>query len=336
MKKIIVALFALILAQSVYTQENYSVSWETSTYDTLSSYTSILYEILPDPYIYGEEIEIDFGFNFPFFDNYFTSVNINSNGIGYFSNSEHVYQLFAFEGSYLNHYNLPIFSDWRYANETVDEMGVLKIEWRNVGIDDDIWSSNPTDHRINFQIWLFENGVIEYHFGDTDLSETPFYSEETGFVWEDGESYGPWIGIINDDSESEVYYISGTNDSIFLITDVNSPDIFFDVPVNGQYFRFTPDEVTGISTTQISKTSDITINPNPVQDYFSLRINNNGNSSLYNTEVKIFSTTGQLVQSQEITSPNEKINVSQLPSGFYFVRLLNGNSDEASLKFVKR
>lgn len=336
MKKIIVALLVVVLTQNICSQENYTVGWGNSTYDTLSTYTSILYELLPEPYMGFSEVEINFGFSFPFFDTYFTSVNIDANGIGYFSNSEHVYQLFAFEGGYQNHYNLPIFSDWRYVNETVNEIGVLKIEWRNVGIYDDIESSNPTDHRINFQMWLFENGIIEYHFGETDLTNTPFYSETNGFIWEDGESYGPWIGIINDDSESEVYFLSGTNDDIILITDDDYSDIFYDVPVNGQYFRFTPDEITSIQTEQISRKFDIMIYPNPVYDYFSLKIKNEDNSLLNKTEVKIFSTTGKLVKSLKIKSQIEKINVSHLPSGVYFVRILNENNEGISLKIVKK
>jgi len=329
MKNVIVALFTLTFIQSIYSQENYTVNWGTSTYDTLSTYTSILYEILPEPYMSNEEIEIDFGFDFPFFDKYFTSVNIDANGIGYFSNSEYVFQLFAFEGSYLNHYNLPIFSDWRYANETVDEMGVLKIEWRNVGIDDDIWSSNPTNHRINFQMWLFENGVIEYHFGDTDLSETPFYSEETGFVWEDGESYGPWIGIINDDSESEVYYISGTNDSIFLITDSDNADIYFDVPVIGQYFRFTPDEVTDIQTEQISKLNEIAIYPNPGHDLINVRI-------AVQSVFELFDMNGQLVLKENFIGTEGTVNSTFLQQGTYVYRITSSDGLFETGKWVKQ
>lgn len=331
MKNIIITLLLLILTQSIYSQDNYTVTWGTSTYDTLSNYTSILYEILPEPYMTGE-VEIDFGFDFPFFDNYFSSVNIDANGIGYFANSEYVYQIFPFEGEYLNHYNLPIFSDWRYEYDMVGEMHVLKVEWRNVGIYDDIESSNPTYHWINFQAWFFENGIIEYHFGDTDLSATPFYSEETGFVWEDGESYGPWIGIINDDSESEVYYISGTNDSIFLITDSDNADIYFDVPVIGQYFRFTPDEVTSVPTEEISKINNIDIFPNPGTVKMQVRVAVQHPQST----VELYDISGNLVTRQDIAGQWSEVNTIFLPQGTYVYRITSSSGLMETGKWVKQ
>jgi len=335
MKKTIWLLFLLICTLNNYSQNNYTVSCGSSSYDTLTTYTSILYELLPEPYMSNDEVDVNFEFSFPFFDSNFNSVTIDSDGVGYFPGSDSVYNLSLFTGEFTNHVFSPIFSDWRYTYDTTGILDILKVEWRNIGIADDIEGPAPTDHRINFQWWFYENGVIEIHFGEIDLANTPYYSETDGFIWDNGESYGPWIGIANN-NESEVYFVSGTNSDINVITNSDSIDIFYDIPPYGNYFRFTPDEVTSIHSVEMTNSADYIIFPNPVKDVFSVKLKDKNNTSVFKTELKIYSSTGELVKSKLITNSDDLINISALPSGIYFVRLISEKFQSAPMKLVKQ
>lgn len=335
-KNIILILCILFSTHQLFSQQNYSVSWGTTSYDTLSDYTSVIYELLPEPLLGHEEVEINFGFNFPFFDSYFSSVTIDGDGYGYFANATG-YNLYLFTGEFESHLEsgLPIFSDWRFMTDTTGVLDILKLEWRNVGIYDDVTSASPTDHSINYQIWFFENGIIELHFGETNLTNTPFYHNTTGFIWEDGESYGPWIGIANNEA-SEVYYITGTNSTISVVTSEENADIFYDIPPVGHYFRFLPDELSGMPPDHLSGVTAYTICPNPVLNCFNLNADTGANAPNNNYLVNIYTITGDLVKSQLLKNLNEQINISEFPAGIYLAQLTDEKFMKTTLKLIKR
>lgn len=227
---------------------------------------------------------------------------------------------------------LPIFSQWRYKSDLVDGSKVIKMEWRNVGIYDDIWSSNPTDHRINYQVWFYENGIIELHFGEMDLENTPFYNESTGFIWSDGESYGPWLGISNLDI-TEMYYLTGTLDNISIITMEDSLDIFYEVPEFGRYFRWIPNEVVANNKILKPADNDFIIRNNPAGDYMGISFKND---LFINSDLEIFSLSGKLVKRQRINKSNEQIDVAHLSPGIYLINLKDKNSRTVSVKLIKK
>lgn len=68
------------------------------------------------------------------------------------------------------------------------------------------------------------------------------------------------------------------------------------------------------STTEISAADNIRIYPNPSSDFVFLE----GPEWASNARVEIFGSTGQLLLQQAFT---EKVNISNLPAGVYFVRL---------------
>ena len=336
MKKIIILIVSVVFSTiQLFSQQNYRVSWGTTSYDTLTDYTSIIYELLPEPLLGHEEIEISFGFNFPFFDSYFNSISIDADGYGYFANAPG-YNLYMFTGEYESHLEsgLPIYSDWRYMTDTTGVLDILKIEWRNVGIYDDVTSTSPTDHRINFQTWFYENGIIELHFGETDLTNTPFYNNTDGFIWEDGESYGPWIGIAKNDA-SEVYYITGTNSDIFVVTSEENADIYYDIPHLDHYFRFLPDELSGLPPESLPETIAYSIYPNPVMNCFIFKADHEVSGSYINSGVKIFTISGELVKSQNLRNINEQIDISEFPAGIYFVQLIDEKFMRITRKIIK-
>jgi len=73
---------------------------------------------------------------------------------------------------------------------------------------------------------------------------------------------------------------------------------------------------TGISN---NYTSEFKIFPNPASGKFYLNVNEP-------TEIGIYSITGQLVKQQLVASSKNSVNVNDLQSGVYFVKMMNNNS----------
>lgn len=323
MKKIFFCLFLFIINFKVISQQSYSVSWGNANYDTLTNFTSILDDILMSPLIGTQEVELNFGFNFPFFDSLYNSIIVKGDGVAYFPDGLD-YNMFLFSGEYQNHLfsGLPIHSDWRFISDSINGLNVLKVEWRNVGIEDDVTDSIPTNHRINFQTWFFANGVIEIHFGEIDLANTSFYSDTSGFIWSDGESYGPWVGIANNDL-SKVYFVSGTNTNISVMTTVDSANIFYDIPPYGRYFRFTPTNITGVYAEAGSLGKVFSIYPNPSSSTAFIKYYLSQTSEV---SLRIYDALGETVMKLPLSIQTKGVQDYQLechnlPSGLYLVEL---------------
>jgi len=332
MKKSVLLTSLMFYATTMVSQTNYMVSWGYSDYDTLSNYISIYDSVAG---MSGVEVNIQFGFSFPFFDSPYSTITLDGDGYGIFPGSPD-YNLFLFASEYESHDFsgiTSIHSDWRYKNDTANGLEILKVEWKDVGIWSDVIDSLPSEHRINFQAWFFENGVIEIHFGNIDLSNTDFYIDSFGFVDFEGGTIGPWVGIGNFDL-SEVYYITGTNSNVSVITLEDSADIFYDVPEYGQFFRFTPNEISGLQP--VAENDEFFIDPNPVTESFTIRHKRQDRILSDNAVVEIYSVQGELVISQLINEGKERINVSQLPAGIYFVRLRNEKFMTINRKVIKQ
>jgi hypothetical protein len=333
MKELILFSFLVLFNLGVFSQPHYNVTWGTTSYDTLTNFTSIPNDVLMSPIISYQETDVSFGFNFPFFDSLYSSITINGDGFAYFPDGTD-YNFFLFTGEFENHLfsGQPIYSDWRYKNEIVAGVNVLKVEWRNVGILDDVFDVNPTYHYINFQTWFYENGTIDIHFGDIDLMNTPYYSTDSGFIWSSGETYGPWIGIVNQD-ESEVYFISGTNNNVTVAFDDNTSDIYYDIPVSGMYFRFTPNGIVGIKSKNKEINTGCNIFPNPASG--KIFIQSAPTVTARNTQLVIYDITGKKVLEKQFISASSlspfEIDVASLENGTYLLHVMN---DET--RFVRK
>ena len=76
-----------------------------------------------------------------------------------------VFNLFMYVGEYTAATtDFPIFRSWRYGNDTINGIKVLKIEWSKVGIPDDLYSDSATEHDLSFQVWFYEKWNNRYSF----------------------------------------------------------------------------------------------------------------------------------------------------------------------------
>ena len=86
---------------------------------------------------------------------------------------------------------------------------------------------------------------------------------------------------------------------------------------------------TNSTTIQKNIISKTTIYPNPVHDILNLISTN-----ITNANIRIIDSKGHLLRQIVTTSNNPKINVSNLPSGMYIIKLISDNKVEVH-KFIK-
>lgn len=88
-----------------------------------------------------------------------------------------------------------------------------------------------------------------------------------------------------------------------------------------------------VGNPEISNTQSLKIFPNPTVDYLNVSCNN----AIANSSILIFNTNGQLLLSMKLKTNYERISISCLSKGMYFVQQIDKNgSIIARLKFVKK
>ncbi|VBB44751.1 Glycosyl hydrolase, family 43 (fragment) [uncultured Paludibacter sp.] len=113
----------------------------------------------------------------------------------------------------------------------------------------------------------------------------------------------------------------------------------FSIVQNPVNFDFTPRHGTIIPITETEKQSLIAkwsssgvnekqklsfnIYPNPAKDYFNITMRDN---ELYNIKIQIIDILGNKIWEKEITTNNERINVSQLNPGAYIINIRKNNA----------
>lgn len=333
MKKYL-GILLVLLSLNCYAQlDNYSGEWGVSTYDTLTNYTSLLWDVLPSPSLYyNTELEIEFGFPFPYFDQIYNELNIS--GMGYVFFGYNWYEIYNYAGFFERHKTMPYKSDWRMQRDTVGT-DILKFEWKDVGILFDIDGSSPTDHRLNFQLWLYENGIIEYHYGDIDLKNTPWYNINTGFTNLEGMIVGPWVMIVRRMIEEEHYFLCNNDSISFFSGGAQSGDIFHCIPEYGTYFRFIPNEVVNTKGIALNKEKTFYVSPNPVADKFLISMPQKINLGTDKPLLEIYSQTGVKVFSENINL-SAKTDISHLPSGYYTACLFDTQGKKYNSKLIKK
>jgi hypothetical protein len=80
------------------------------------------------------------------------------------------------------------------------------------------------------------------------------------------------------------------------------------------------------------KNEQLAIYPNPVKDEFQITLNSDLNSSVYN--LFISDIIGKTVFKQQVNA-NQRVNISHLPSGIYFVTVNNTQNVLLNFKFIK-
>ena len=166
------------------------------------------------------------GFPFPFFDQHFSHLNLEVSSRLVFD-SGHLYFLDPLAMVHLVDAPQAVISthQWQEGSQQV-----FAIQYHEVAL------KNDTSKRVNFQVRLFENGTVEYHFGDSD----PINPATDLFL-------GPYSGLYHASSVSPVTFAEGHNligppqqpkDTVFSGTPAYLSFTLGGIPDEGQIFRF--------------------------------------------------------------------------------------------------
>lgn len=85
-----------------------------------------------------------------------------------------------------------------------------------------------------------------------------------------------------------------------------------------------------VSVTEYTKKNKIKLYPNPAQDYITI---SDAENQLENTHMEILNSLGQLVLTETING-NERIDISHLPDGIYFIQLKSSDINFSSQKLL--
>lgn len=122
-------------------------------------------------------------------------------------------------------------------------------------------------------------------------------------------TYGPYVVRVRFNNKA---IPTDTAISTFIVTKCGAPTI--------------------VPTTVTTSESDITIHPNPATATLNVSI---GAATNVKT-IDVYSVTGRLISTQAATGSSTAINVEYLPSGIYFVKLLNAQGNVVTTRKFNR
>ena len=198
---------------------------------------------------------------------------------------------------------------------------ILKMEWKNVGF----FGDQTGNDYINFQVWLYENNnIIEYHYGDSDINNPISYDYESG----PSVLLFPLVDLVNEDFIEDGYILNGLPNSptLSIVNNDNPPSVLHldgDIP-SGTTYRFTPSNDMNVKE---KEKENFMVYPNPATNI--IYIKNSKNS--YDATSFIYDHLGRLI----MTSKNEKLDISILSKGIYYIQVKNDSESITNLKFIK-
>ncbi|MBK9985281.1 MAG: T9SS type A sorting domain-containing protein [Saprospiraceae bacterium] len=320
MKALIIFLLACYFALSYRhlsaQSAGYTIESFQGVYTELEDYESVGILALGSPIW---EMEFDFNFQFPFYGALYDKMIYNAEGWGMFTDDEdESTYLMDYTGSYawddLNDTS-NITSDVRFSHVTFNNMQAFVLQYTKMGFFADP-VANSFDTYMNFQIWFFENGVMEVHFGEMHMDGTPIYEPGKGFYCyttsggvDTNEVCGPHVGISNPYDRDDGIAVSGSYDDFEITSDIY--DNLTTLPPPGWIIRFKPTSVGLFDPAP--QNNHIIIAPNPASSYILI--------PNVASKVLIYADSGKIVYEGV---PSEKIlSVSNLTPGIYFTKIIS-------------
>lgn len=217
------------------------------------------------------------------------------------------------------------FSSIQYQVTGESPNRILKVEWDECGLYDEISDFGTTTVRLNFQTWIYESGgIIEYRFGPNTFNAD---SLQIDFL-----SSGIILGFDYDYYDGTFYTASGNPDAPeWTLTDdfylwYYSGANLSGVPVEGTVYRFGP--AVNIAETDTPAPNFFTY-PNPTAGSAWIQ---NGTEA---AEFRVFDATGRSIHTCFLGAGNQ----SQLPSeawaaGTYTIRSVTPSGQSTSVRLL--
>jgi hypothetical protein len=231
------------------------------------------------------------------------------------------------------------FSDLSYKVDEIQGEQVLKFEWKNLGLIEQIESDGISTDFVNFQLWLFEkSNKIEFRYGPSSLTKSNFeeyFSSRDGFL----------CGLIDFDSGLEnitknSFLISGPptnprieygNEIIYDNNGFGAGTGLSDFPDEGTVYRFIWDKTTSSHNVRSLTEAKLEIYPNPASDFLIIKTLEEN----VDVSIEIFGLDGMR---QQITHDFQEnlVDISSLSPGFYLLVYRMGAVNVESVLFYKK
>lgn len=125
-------------------------------------------------------------------------------------------------------------------------------------------------------------------------------------------------------------YMDYVDDAVMVMFSNDQKTITQNTMVGPRASLLNSNGCTVLSTTEVEKVNAITVYPNPAKSYISV-----ASPSMVINKIEIFGNDGRLVKSVALKTDNDKIDISGLTSGIYYIRTYNKGNYIKSLKFIK-
>ncbi len=303
LRYILIVTLLLIGNRTVFSQA-YTFTNTTGTYIPITSSLSMTGTALWDDEMY----RIPIGFNFKFYDTYYDSISVESNGVIYFDDNTFFHIYVGFLADLIDRGTTTSLSKIHYKVSGTFPNRTLTIEFKNCG-----FYSDPTSNSyVNFQIVLTEGShKIETKMGTSNVTNpTDCYDGETG----------PLIGLFAADAANTYYYAVALDGKPTNPTLEWMPDdtLFFlnGTPQNNRIYRFNHSPV--FADIQDSPESKIDVFPNPSNGIIHFQFEKKSPDRY----LEIYSVTGQLLQKNQLQETFLKLE-TDLPAGCYILKIFD-------------
>jgi Secretion system C-terminal sorting domain len=319
---LIVGSLSCISAQS----DEYVIESFQDEYIALTDYQSVAKLAFGNPIF---EVALPLNFQFPFYGAYYDTIIYNTDAWGSLTNNQDVALLLMdFTRGYAWDWvvdTLNITSDIRFAHVLTNGIQAFVLQYTKMGFFAD--PVEEFDPSMNFQLWFFENGIVEVHFGEMNMNGTPIYDPGEGFYCyttsggvDMSEVCGPHMGISDPLNEEDAIALSGSWDNYEVVGDQYA--VLNTLPPVGWVIRFEP-RALGLFEPDY-EINEISMSPIPASSFINL--------AEPGVQVTVYTLSGEVIY-QGITNENT-LDVSAFPSGIYFLNTLSERGTSIG-KFVK-
>lgn len=190
------------------------------------------------------------------------------------------------------------------------ELEQTRLAWQAVGV-------NPPQPQLN----LFgQTNICSESYFDTYINFDACWRFGTNYTWSypsqfSGTTYGngnSTLALTIPANENGYFQITVTGNFNGI---VQTQSLWLSVSnCGGQYYSVKPN-------THLTQSNQFTLSPNPTSDIVNITLPNGINNAIFDAE--LYNSLGQLVYKRKITNSDNRLEISELPKGFYNVILRN-------------
>lgn len=218
-----------------------------------------------------------------------------------------------------------------YRTEGAPGSRIFKMEWANAGF---FYDETGNDF-INTQLWLYEgSNDVELHFGPVQSSGIANF-----------DFTGPLIGFMasymfaGEGEFEDLWFLQGSVDHpvVSYISSLDGTDTLSHTlqgtPGDGTVYRF----ATGIVHTNDpgQANNGIQVYPSLVSDAVSIAMEAETDSRTQDVRYAVLDALGKTVRSGQMNENLERVEMSGLPGGLYYIHLFSPNRTLATKKITK-